>query len=139
MLYYAYGSNLNHYQMKNIRCVGSKYLKAFFLKNYKLLFCNSNIENKYGYANVIKKRGSKVPGAIWEITKKHEDILDRYEGFPNIYQKEYFYSNGKRIMFYIMNKYFIKKPPQSYISTIIEGYKNCNIDLNYSNKFIYKK
>ena len=139
MLYFAYGSNLNHYQMKNIRCVGSKYLKAFFLKNYKLLFCNSNIENKYGYANVIKKRGSKVPGAIWEITKKHEDILDRYEGFPNIYQKEYFYSNGKRIMFYIMNKYFIKKPPISYINTITEGYKNCNIDLNYANRFIYKK
>ena len=35
MFYFAYGSNLNHYQMKNIRCFGSRYLKPFFLKDYK--------------------------------------------------------------------------------------------------------
>ena len=59
MLYFAYGSNLNHYQMKYIRCVGSKYLKTTFLKDYKLSFCHSNIENKFGYANVIKKKDPK--------------------------------------------------------------------------------
>ena len=139
MLYFAYGSNLNHHQMKNIRCIGSKYLKSTFLKNYKLIFCYPNILNKYGYANVVKKKGSKVPGAIWKITKRHEKILDRYEDFPNAYQKKYFYLNGKRIMFYIMNKYFIKKPPISYIDIITKGYKDCNIDLNYTNSFIYKK
>ena len=139
MLYFAYGSNLNHHQMKNIRCIGSKYLKSTFLKDYKLIFCYPNKLNKFGYANVVKKKGSKVPGAIWKITKKHEKILDHYEDFPNSYQKKYFYLNGKRIMFYIMNKYFIKKPPISYINTITEGYKNCNIDLNYTNRFIYKK
>ena len=139
MLYFAYGSNLNHHQMKNIRCIGSKYLKSTFLKDYKLTFSHPNILNKYGYANIVKKKGSKVPGAIWKITKRHEKILDHYEDFPNSYQKKYFYLNGKRIMFYIMNKYFIKKPPISYINTITEGYKNCNIDLNYTNRFIYKK
>ena len=121
--------------MKNIRCVGSKYLKTFFLKDYKLSFCHSNKLNKYGYANIVKKKGSKVPGAIWKITEKHEKILDRYEEFPKSYQKEYFYLNGKKIMFYIMNKCFIKKPPKSYINTIKEGYKNCNIDIKYTNKF----
>ena len=139
MLYFAYGSNLNHHQMKNIRCTGSKYLKSIFLKDYKLIFCYPNILNKYGYANVVKKKGSKVPGAIWKITKRHEKILDRYEDFPNAYQKKYFYLNGKRIMFYIMNKYFIKKPPISYIDIITKGYKDCNIDLNYTNSFTYKK
>ena len=135
MLYFAYGSNLNHHQMKNIRCIGSKYLKTIFLKDYKLSFCHSNKLNKYGYANVVKKKGSKVPGAIWEITKKHEKILDRYEEFPNSYQKKYFYLNGKKVMFYIMNKYFVKKPPESYINTIREGYNDCNIDIKYANKF----
>ena len=135
MLYFAYGSNLNHHQMKNIRCIGSKYLKTIFLKDYKLSFCHPNKLNKYGYANVVKKKGSKVPGAIWVITKKHEKKLDRYEEFPNSYQKKYFYLNGKKIMFYIMNRCFVKKPPKSYINTIKEGYKNCNIDIKYSNKF----
>lgn len=135
MLYFAYGSNLNHHQMKNIRCVGSKYLRTIFLKDYKLSFCHSNKLNKYGYANIFRKKGSKVPGAIWQITKKHEKILDRYEEFPSSYQKKYFYLNGEKIMFYIMNECFIKKPPKSYIHTIKEGYKNCNIDIKYASKF----
>ena len=135
MLYFAYGSNLNHHQMKNIRCLRSKYLKTIFLRDYKLLFCHPNKLNKFGYANIVKKKGSKVPGAIWEITKKHEKILDGYEEFPNSYQKEYFYLNGKKIMFYSMNKCFIKKPPKSYVNTIKEGYKDCNVDAKYSNKF----
>ena len=135
MLYFAYGSNLNHHQMKNIRCFGSKYIKSFFLKDYKLIFCHPNKLNKFGYANIVKKKGSRVPGAIWKITKKHEKILDSYEGFPNSYQKEYFYLNGKKIMFYIMNKCFVKKPPKSYIITIKEGYQDCNIEVKYANKF----
>ena len=94
MLYFAYGSNLNHHQMKNIRCFGSKYLKFFFLKNYKLIFCHPNKLNKFGYGNIIKKKGSKAAGAIWDITKEHEKILDIYEQFPDVYKKEYFYLDG---------------------------------------------
>ena len=135
MLYFAYGSNLNNYQMKNIRCFGSKYLKTFYLKNYKLIFCHPNKLNKFGYANVMKKKGSQVAGAIWEITKEHEKILDNYEQFPNIYQKEHFYLEGKKIMFYIMSKYIIKDPPKSYIDIINKGYEDCNIDLRINYRF----
>jgi gamma-glutamylcyclotransferase (GGCT)/AIG2-like uncharacterized protein YtfP len=135
ILYFAYGSNLNHHQMKNIRCFGSRYLKSFFFKDYKLIFCHPNKLNKFGYANIIKKSGSKVAGAIWEITKEHEKILDNYEQFPNIYQKEYFYLGGKKVMFYIMNKYIFKNPPNSYIDAINKGYEDCNIDLRINYRF----
>jgi gamma-glutamylcyclotransferase (GGCT)/AIG2-like uncharacterized protein YtfP len=134
MLYFAYGSNLSHHQMKNIRCFGSKYLKSFYLKNYKMIFSHPNKLNKFGYANIIKRKGSKVSGAIWEITKNHEKILDNYEQFPNIYQKEYFYLEGKKIMFYIMNKYFVKNPPKVYVDTINKGYEDCNIDMKIKHK-----
>ena len=110
-------------------------MKTIFLRDYKLLFCHPNKLNKFGYANIVKKKGSKIPGAIWKITKKHEKVLDGYEEFPNSYQKKYFYLNGKKIMFYIMNKCFIKKPPKSYVNTIKEGYKDCNVDAKFSNKF----
>ena len=135
MLYFAYGSNLNHHQMKNIRCFGSRYLKAFFLKDYKMIFSHPNKLNKFGYANIIQRKGSKVAGAIWEITKVHEKILDNYEQFPNIYQKEYFYLEKKKIMFYIMHKYFVKDPPKNYIDTINKGYEDCNFDLRINYKF----
>jgi len=129
MFYFAYGSNLNHHQMMNIRCIGSKFIKIFFLKDYKLSFCHPNKINKFGYANLIKKEGDETAGAIWKITKEHEKILDSYEQFPSIYQKEYFYLEGKKVMYYIMKKYYLKNPPRSYVDTINEGYKNCNIDL----------
>jgi len=135
MFYFAYGSNLNHHQMKNIRCVGSKYLKSFFLKDFKMIFSHPNELNKFGYANIVRKKGSKVAGAIWEITKDHEKILDNYEQFPNIYQKEHFYLEEKKIMFYIMQKYFVKNPPNSYIDTINKGYEDCNVDLRIKYKF----
>ena len=135
MLYFAYGSNLNHYQMKHIRCYGASYLKAFFLKDYKLIFCHPNKLNKFGYGNIMKKKGSKVAGAIWNITKEHEKILDSYEQFPDIYKKKHFYLDGKKIMFYIMDKYFFKSPPKSYIDTINEGYKDCDIDLRINYRF----
>ena len=76
-----------------------------------------------------------MSGAIWEITKEHEKILDSYEQFPNIYQKEYFYLAGKKIMYYIINKYFIKDPPKSYIDIINKGYEDCNIDLKIKDRF----
>ena len=94
-----------------------------------MIFSHPNKLNKFGYANIIKRKRSKVAGAIWKITKDHEKILDNYEQFPNIYQKEYFYLRKKKIMFYIMNKYCFKNPPKSYIDTIKEGYKNCDIEM----------
>ena len=135
MLYFAYGSNLNHHQMKKDRSIGSKYLKSFRLKDYKLIFAHPNKSNKFGYANIVKKKGFKVTGAIWDITRKHEIILDGYEQFPNVYQKEYLNLNGKKIMFYIMKKYFIKKPPKIYVETINKGYEDCDIDLKINYKF----
>ena len=86
-------------------------------------------------ANVLKKKGSKVTGAIWEISRKHEIILDGYEQFPDIYQKEYFKLSGKKIMFYIMKKYFLKDPPKIYVETINKGYEDCNINLKINCKF----
>jgi len=129
MFYFAYGSNLNHHQMKNIRCVGSKFLRVFYIKGYKLRFCHPNKLNKFGYANLIKEKGSQTPGAIWEITKQHEEILDRYEDFPKTYKKKYFSYEDEKIMFYIMDKYYFKNPPKSYIDIINQGYKDCDIDL----------
>ena len=37
MLYFAYGSNLNHFQMKR-RCKNSTFLKKINLKDFKLTF-----------------------------------------------------------------------------------------------------
>ena len=73
MLYFAYGSNLNHFQMKN-RCSGSRYVKKHTLNGYKLCFSHKTNHSIYGHANVVKNNKSKVNGALWYITKKDENI-----------------------------------------------------------------
>ena len=136
MLYFAYGSNLNHAQMKN-RCIGSKYIKKFILRDYKLIFSYRDPKEPYGYGNIEKKRGSKVPGAIWKITKRDEVELDRYEGVRiGSYYKEYFTWKGNKVLVYIQSKYIKKTPHSRYLQTIIKGYKDCNLDMRYLKKRI---
>ena len=136
MLYFAYGSNLNHKQMKK-RCKDSLFLKKFILKGYNLCFSHKTDKSIYGHANVIKDKNFNVPGAIWNISKQDENELDGYEGVDyNYYQKEYFKINGKKVLIYVQNIYFKKKPNSTYLHAIIQGYKDCSIDLNYLKKRI---
>ena len=138
MLYFAYGSNLNHRQM-NFRCNGSKYLKKFTLKGYKLCFSHMTNNSIYGHANIFKNKKSKVIGAILNITKKDEKKLDQYEGVDyNYYQKEYFNFNGKKILVYIQKVYYLQKPSSKYLHTIIRGYKDCHIDVKNLKKVVSK-
>jgi len=132
MLYFAYGSNLNHAQMKR-RCKSSRYQKKTYLKNYKLSFCwNGSPVKLEGKANVVKKTGAKIPGGLWKISFKDEKMLDRCEGYPNVYTKKYFKLNKKKVLFYILNrKCEPKRPKREYVNTMVQGYKDCNLDIKY--------
>ena len=76
MLYFAYGSNLHHFQMKR-RCKDSKFLKKINLKNFKLTF-----RSKYRAADIEPKKNSLVPGGLFDISKSDEKKLDIYEDYP---------------------------------------------------------
>jgi len=131
-LYFAYGSNLNHEQMQ-LRCKDAEYIKNIFLESYKLSFCA--VSRDYGVANVVKKSGSKVPGGLWKISEEDEKVLDDYEGYPNLYSKEYFNTNGEKVLFYIIkNDFKYKTPLRRYLNTINQGYIDCNLDREYLKK-----
>ena len=129
MFYFAYGSNLNHFQMKR-RCKDSIFLKKINLKDFKLTF-----RSKYRAADIEKKSNSIVPGALYNISKKDETKLDVYEDFPNLYKKHYFYYYGKKVMTYIMvHKTQFRYPTDIYLNIIKQGYKDCKLDKKYLNK-----
>ena len=126
MLYFAYGSNLNLFQMKR-RCKDSVFLKKYELKGYKL-----NFRSKYRAADIEKKKNSKVVGAIFEISKSDEKKLDVYEDFPILYTKIYFKYYNKKVMSYIMvRKSKFRYPTEKYLNVIKQGYKDCNLDKKY--------
>ena len=120
MLYFAFGSNLNRKQIKR-RCKNSRFISRHILKNYQLVF-----RSKYGAADVQKKKGSSVLGAIYDINKADEKKLDAYEEFPKVYVKKYFKILGKKVMFYYMSsKTKQTEPSRRYLNSIIQGYKDC--------------
>ena len=131
MLYFAYGSNLNHFQMKR-RCKDSVFLKKMNLKNFILTF-----RSKYRAADIEYKKGSSVPGALFEISKSDEKKLDVYEDFPILYRKYYFNFYGKKIMTYTMvKKTTFMYPTARYLNVIKKGYKDCKINEKYLNKIL---
>ena len=126
MLYFAYGSNLNHFQMKR-RCKDSVFLKKINLKDFKLTF-----RSKYRAADIEPKKNSIVPGGLFEISKSDEKKLDIYEDFQILYRKHYYFYYGKKIMTYTM----VKKSPfmfptERYLNIVKRGYKDCDLNMNY--------
>ena len=63
MLYFAYGSNLHHFQMKR-RCKNSIFLKKINLNNFKLTF-----RSKYRAADIESKKNSIVQGDYLKFPK----------------------------------------------------------------------
>mgnify|MGYP001264115395 CR=1 FL=1 len=120
--YFAYGSNLHHHQMKK-RCPNCRFIKKIILKNYNLTF-----RSKYGAADIEKKMGKRVYGALYIISKAAEKRLDIYEEYPFLYKKMYFMYQNKKVMTYIMVKKSKFVPPKTrYLNTIKQGYKDCKL------------
>ena len=77
-LYIAYGSNLNLRQMAG-RCPNARPVGT------AMLGLSSHSEEWRHW----KVEGAAAPVGIWRITKDCEKALDRYEGYPSLYRKEY--------------------------------------------------
>ena len=126
--YFAYGSNLHHAQMKK-RCPKCRYIKKYILNHYQLTF-----RSKFGAADIERRTGKKVYGALYIISKCAEKRLDVYEEYPTLYKKMYFKFNNEKIMTYIMPKKTKLVPPTSkYLNTIKQGYKDCKLNMKSLN------
>ena len=134
MLYFAYGSNLNLFQMKR-RCKDSVFLKKYELKGYRL-----NFRSKYRAADIEPKKNSTVPGGLYDISKNDEKKLDLYEDYPILYKKYYFLYYGKKVMTYTMvKKTPFKFPTERYLNVVKRGYSDCNLDKKYLKKALLAK
>ena len=129
MLYFAYGSNLNHFQMKR-RCKDSKFIKKYNLKNFRLTF-----RSKYRAADIEIKKNSIVTVGIFEISKNDEKKLDIYEDYPILYKKIYLEYYNKVLMTYTMvKKTEFRYPTERYLNVVKQGYKDCKLDQKYLKK-----
>ena len=129
-LYIAYGSNLHMDQMLR-RCPDAIRVGTSTIQDYELLFRGNN--RITGVATIEPAVGKSVPVGIWAISDRDETFLDRYEGYPRLYKKEWFTLdlNGEKVtaMAYIMGPgHEIAAPYSRYLDTILTGYKHFDFD-----------
>ncbi len=131
-LYIAYGSNLNRRQMR-MRCSTAKPISVAVLADYRLMFRGSD---GCAVATIEPAKEYAVPAVIWQIQPLDERSLDRYEGYPYLYRKEYITVpiNGteQEAMIYIMNEdgHPYGTPSKHYYDVIMEGYGDFNLNPN---------
>lgn len=131
-IYAAYGSNLNHAQMRE-RCPEAKYLGSAMLKNQNLLFCG---QPDHSFATIKTMEGKEVPIGLWEISARDEKSLDRYEGYPHFYHKTVLpvTLDGEEVhaMVYIMDLAMpAGLPSVMYYDIVEKGYRDCGLDSAY--------
>ena len=111
------------------RCPNCRFIKKIILHDYSLTF-----RSKHGAADIEKKMGKKVYGALYIISKTSERKLDVYEEYPILYKKMYFKYNNKKVMTYIMSKKTKTVPPKTrYLNVIKQGYKDCKLSMKSLN------
>ena len=123
--YIAYGSNLNVNQMLR-RCPDAVKIGAAVIEDYKLAF-------RRGVLNIEAAPGKRVPVGVWAISDADEAALDRYEGYPRLYEKMFFRLtvNGKTIqaMAYVMTPgHLTAAPSRGYYGIVAEGYADFGFD-----------
>lgn len=128
-LYIAYGSNMDESQMA-FRCHGAKLKGVSEIEGYRLIFKGSKTG---AYATIEKEEGHKVPVVVWEIEPTDEHSLDRYEGFPTFYYKEWIELNidGEKIqgMVYMMDQdRKLGQPSYHYYKTLEDAYERFGFD-----------
>lgn len=127
--YIAYGSNMDEEQMA-YRCPDAELIGPSEVEGYELLFKGSLTG---AYATIEPKKDSIVPVLIWEISEKDEEHLDRYEGYPNFYDKKMLkvMVNGRELeaMVYIMDeRRQLGQPTDHYYRVLDRAYRKYGFD-----------
>ena len=134
--YLAYGSNLNLSCMMK-RCPFSKIIGRVKLHNYRLVYKGNNDEA--AFLTIEKTDNGYVPMGLFEVTDSDIQLLDIYEGYPNLYSKKYInvMVDGIKVkaFIYVMNdNYTYHKPSNHYLDICRQGYKDFNFDLGILDK-----
>ena len=128
--YLAYDATLS-VEMMSRRCPKSKFVGTGTLKNFRLMF-KGELPNSYG--TIEPWDGFEVPFVLWDLPASDEKRLDRYEGYPRVYQKftVEVEVNGEKVtaMYYAKPETQRVNPPcDHYVAALWESYEYFGFDL----------
>lgn len=120
MRYFAYGTNLHQEQMMN-RCPDSTPVARVKLKGYQLCF------NRV--ADIVEKKRALTWGALYTVSPADIKNLDRYEGYPFLYDKipvtvEDGQGKSYQAFAYVLTVKGLNEPSDGHYAVIKEGYRD---------------
>jgi gamma-glutamylcyclotransferase (GGCT)/AIG2-like uncharacterized protein YtfP len=132
-LYFGYGSNLNPAQMAR-RCPDATLVHVAVLPDYRLSFRGLSGRWKGGVASVDPVDGARVLGAVYALSNSDLLALDRAEGHPAVYQRQWVTVeiNGVDVAVQTYAKpvsAVSHVPSQAYTDAIADGYRSLGLDL----------
>ncbi|GAB4149715.1 MAG: gamma-glutamylcyclotransferase [Planctomycetota bacterium] len=139
MLYFAYGSNMDHGQMKE-RCPSARFFGAAKLPDHRLAFSRKSSARCCGVADAVPSEGDAVWGGVFEIEDGDLEELDRREGYrPGRGANSYWRREREVLLGGDENRplavwtYFAEReenpprPSQAYKDQILAGARQCRL------------
>jgi hypothetical protein len=112
------------------RCPGAKRRTSARLPNYKLVFTGRSRSRDGGTATIQLQKGEHVLGGVYEIDDKCLRALDRYEGYPTVYERMnviVFSDLGdaiEAVTYYKKERAPEEAPSPQYLAAIRAGYED---------------
>lgn len=132
MYYFAYGSELNKKQFKEL-CPTSQPVSIVTLHHYKLVFAGWSRKWRGGTASIKPFRGERVLGAIYEISEEDLRRLDKYEGAPDNYARVNIAANNdfgeliEAVTYVKAGRLEETEPSKEYLAALQQGYRDWGI------------
>jgi gamma-glutamylcyclotransferase (GGCT)/AIG2-like uncharacterized protein YtfP len=124
-IYFAYASNMDPQTFQR-RCPGAKALGRARLPGHRLAFTRYSRQRRGGSADVVVDAPSEVWGVLYEVDDACLASMDKVEGVPAAYRREWvtvFGAQGQRLeaITYMANRMGEFLPSRAYLKVILRG------------------
>ena len=125
----AYGTNIKADELAK-SFPEAKILSYGYVKNYTVQFVGYD---GHAIVTAVKKRGEKMPVAIWDFPKNMRYTLSNFEQFPYLYERKSVTAHvGKMKMrgeiYVTKQKLRYGKPSEKYLQTLKNAYVEAGFD-----------
>ncbi|MBI3805660.1 MAG: gamma-glutamylcyclotransferase [Nitrospirae bacterium] len=138
MIYFAYGSNMDHDQMQ-ARCPGHKVIGVGRLSHYTLAFTRWSRSWNSGTADILPEQGKEICGVLFDLTLDDLKRMDKFADYPNSYVRQDVMverpgaQQGERLpaLTYVAIRQGAFLPSKAYLSKMIQGAEKNQLSAQY--------
>ena len=136
IFYFAYGSNLNPYKMRQ-RCPDAKKITTGRLDGYELCCAHQSSVYGGGVFTIQPEDSNYVEGVLYEFEQEDLEAMDRFEGVPYYYERYLLRVETKdkkklKCWVYIAPSNTTGRIDSEYLETCIAGADYHSIELRFT-------